>query len=201
MIEYGYIRVSDREQNENRQIDAMMELQIPKDQIFVDKHSGKDFKRPAWQMLIEKLKKGDLLYVKSIDRLGRNYDDIQNQWRYLTKEKRVNISIIDMPILDTRYGRNSMETFIADIVLAILCFVAQNECETIKRRQAEGIAAAKARGVRFGRPIKKSNAYFIEAVNLLERGEISLEEALNRTELKQATFYRRRRENKDERLK
>jgi len=191
---YGYIRVSSSDQNEDRQLDAMEEVKISKPYIFVDKQSGKDFKRTAWQSLVEKLEEGDLLYVKSIDRLGRNYDDIQNQWRILTKEKGVDIAVIDMPLLDTRNGRDLMGTFIADTVLAILSFVAQNERENIRKRQAEGIASAKARGVRFGRPIKKSPDNFGEVAKLKVRGKISMEEALEQTGLKQATFYRRLRE-------
>jgi DNA invertase Pin-like site-specific DNA recombinase len=191
---YGYIRVSSSDQNENRQLDAMSELNIPKSQIFVDKQSGKDFKRPAWKALVNRLRQGDLLYVKSIDRLGRNYEDIQNQWRILTKERGVDIAVIDMPVLDTRNGKDLMGTFLADTVLALLSFVAQNERETIHTRQAEGIVSAKARGVTFGRPIKKSPDNFNEIVKLWERGKISFDEALDRTDLKQATFYRRLRE-------
>jgi len=172
----------------------MMELNIPQSQIFVDKQSGKDFKRPAWIALFKELRHGDLLYVKSIDRLGRNYEDIQNQWRILTKERGVDIAVIDMPILDTRNGKDLMGTFLADTVLALLSFVAQNERETIRKRQSEGIASAKARGIKFGRPIKKSPDNFAEVVKLWEQGKISFEEALEQTWLKQATFYRRLRE-------
>ena len=188
---YGYVRVSTADQNEDRQMDAMAELGIPTAQIFVDKLSGKDFNRPLYRALVKKLRAGDLLYIKSIDRLGRNYEEIQNQWRVLTKDKGVDIAVIDMPILDTRNGKDLMGTFLADIVLQILSFVAQNEHENIRKRQAEGIAAAKARGVRFGRPIKKSPENFTESVKLWERGKISFEDALARTGLKQATFYRR----------
>ena len=186
--------MSTADQNEDRQLDAMAELKIPQSQIFIDKQSGKDFKRPAWTALVKKLRYGDLVFIKSIDRLGRNYEDIQNQWRILTKERGVDIAVIDMPILDTRNGKDLVGTFLADTVLALLSFVAQNERENIRKRQSEGIVSAKARGVRFGRPIKKSPENFAEVVKLWERGKISIEEVLVQTELKQATFYRRLRE-------
>ena len=148
---YAYVRVSTREQNEDRQLIAMNELQVPKKNIFIDKQSGKDFERPRYKKLIKRLKKDDLLYIKSIDRLGRNYNEIQEQWRILTKEKAVDIFVLDMPLLDTRRGKDLMGTFLSDIVLQVLSFVAENERINIRQRQAEGIAAAKARGVRFGR--------------------------------------------------
>jgi Site-specific recombinases, DNA invertase Pin homologs len=173
---------------------AMQELQIPNEQIFTDKQSGKDFDRPKYKSLVKKLKSGDLLYVKSIDRLGRNYEEIQNQWRILTKEKGIDIAVIDMPLLDTRNGKDLMGTFIADLVLQILSFVAQSERETIRKRQSEGIAAAKARGVVFGRPIKKSPENFEILVKRWERGEIQINDVLEQTGLKEATFYRRLRE-------
>ena len=149
---YGYIRVSTREQNEGRQVVAMQELSIPEENVFLDKQSGKDFRRPQYQRLVKKLKPDDLLYIKSIDRLGRNYGEILEQWRMLTKEKRIDIVVLDMPLLDTRRGKDLMGTFLSDIVLQVLSFVAENERAAIRQRQAEGIAAAKARGVRFGRP-------------------------------------------------
>ena len=149
---YGYIRVSTREQNEGRQAIAMQELSIPEENVFLDKQSGKDFRRPQYQRLVKKLKPDDLLYIKSIDRLGRNYGEILEQWRMLTKEKRIDIVVLDMPLLDTRRGKDLMGTFLSDIVLQVLSFVAENERTAIRQRQAEGIAAAKARGVRFGRP-------------------------------------------------
>ena len=152
MATYGYVRVSSADQNEDRQLIAMNALKIPAKQIFTDKISGKDFKRPAYQALTKKLKSDDLIYIKSIDRLGRNYDEIRNQWHILTKERGVDIVVIDMPLLDTRNGKDLMGTFIADLVLQILSFVAHSERDNIKKRQNEGIAAAKARGVRFGRP-------------------------------------------------
>lgn len=155
MKTYGYCRVSSIDQNEDRQLDAMDALKIPRTQVFIDKVSGKDFNRPAYQALVKKVNSGDLLYIKSIDRLGRNYQEIQDQWRILTKEKGVDVAVIDMPLLDTRNGKDLVGTFLADIVLQILSFVANSELTNIKKRQAEGIAAARARGVRFGRPTKK----------------------------------------------
>lgn len=194
MNTYGYIRVSSTDQNEDRQLDAMPERDIPRACLFVDKQSGKDFNRPAYQALVKKLKSGDTLYIKSIDRLGRNYEDIQTQWRILTKEKGVDIAVLDMPLLDTRQGKDLMGTFIADLVLQILSFVAQSERESIRQRQAEGIAAAKLRGVRFGRPIKKPPAEFTDLVKQWERGDLLFAAVLERTGLKTATFYRRLRE-------
>ncbi|MBQ9616863.1 MAG: recombinase family protein, partial [Oscillibacter sp.] len=149
---FGYIRVSTREQNEDRQLVAMRELRIPERNLYIDKQSGKDFDRPQYRKLVRKLQKDDLLYVKSIDRLGRNYGEILEQWRVLTKEKGADIVVLDMPLLDTRRGKDLMGTFLSDIVLQVLSFVAENERTNIRQRQAEGIAAAKARGVRFGRP-------------------------------------------------
>ena len=151
---YGYIRVSTREQNEDRQWIALREVGVPEKNILLDKQSGKDFLRPQYRRLVRKLKKDDLLYIKSIDRLGRNYGEILEQWRLLTKEKGVDIVVLDMPLLDTRRGKDLMGTFLSDIVLQVLSFVAENERVNIRQRQAEGIAAAKARGVRFGRPPK-----------------------------------------------
>lgn len=149
---YGYIRVSSTDQNEERQVIALRERAVPEEHLYTDKQSGKDFNRPQYQRMLRRLKPGDLLYILSIDRLGRNYKEIQNQWRVLTKEKEVDICVIDMPLLDTRSGKDLMGTFIADLVLQILSFVAQNERENIRKRQQQGIAAARARGVRFGRP-------------------------------------------------
>jgi DNA invertase Pin-like site-specific DNA recombinase len=149
---YGYIRVSSRDQNEDRQQIALKELAIPEKNIFMDKQSGKDFERPQYKKMLRRMKKDDLLYVKSIDRLGRNYGEILEQWRVLTKEKGIDIVVLDMPLLDTRRGKDLMGTFLSDIVLQVLSFVAENERTNIRQRQAEGIAAAKAKGVRFGRP-------------------------------------------------
>jgi DNA invertase Pin-like site-specific DNA recombinase len=198
---YGYCRVSSIDQNEDRQLDAMDELGIPRAQLFVDKVSGKDFNRPAYQSLVKKVKSGDLLYIKSIDRLGRNYEEIQNQWRALTKDKGVDVAVIDMPLLDTRNGKDLMGTFLADIVLQLLSFVAQNERENIKKRQAEGIAAAQARGVRFGRPTKKPPENFGALIKEWRRGKLSFAEVLERTGLKQSTFYNRLREFRGDKRK
>ena len=194
MQTYGYIRVSSTDQNEDRQLNAMSELNIPPKHIFIDKQSGKDFDRPKYQSLIKRLKSGDLLYIQSIDRLGRNYEEIQNQWRILTKERGVDIAVIDMPLLDTRNGKDLMGTFIADIVLQILSFVSENERETIRKRQNEGIAAAKAKGVTFGRPAKKLPANFNEIIKKWERGKIDIMEALELADMSESTFYRRLRE-------
>ena len=152
MDTYGYVRVSTKEQNEDRQLISMNGLTIPARNIFMDKQSGKDFNRPEYKKLVKKLKPDDLLYIKSIDRLGRNYGEILEQWRILTREKKIDIVVLDMPLLDTRRGKDLMGTFLSDIVLQVLSFVAENERTNIRTRQAEGIAAAKARGVRFGRP-------------------------------------------------
>ncbi len=149
---YGYVRVSTREQKEDRQMMAMQEHMVPAESIFIDKQSGKDFERSKYKRLLKRLKPDDILYIKSIDRLGRNYEEILDQWRFLTKEKQIDIVVIDMPLLDTRLGRDLIGTFIADIVLQLLSFVAENERINIRQRQREGIEAAKARGVRFGRP-------------------------------------------------
>ena len=151
---YGYIRVSTKDQNEDRQFIALREMSVPEKNIFLDKQSGKDFKRPMYIRMLKRMKKDDLLYVKSIDRLGRNYDEILEQWRILTKEKGVDIVVLDMPLLDTRRGKDLMGTFLSDIVLQVLSFVAENERTNIRQRQAEGIAAAKARNISFGRPPK-----------------------------------------------
>ena len=148
---YGYVRVSTREQNEDRQIIAIKEVGVPKQNIYTDKQSGKDFARPQYRKMVRRMKKDDLLYIKSIDRLGRNYSEILEQWRILTKDKGIDIVVLDMPVLDTRRGKDLMGTFLSDIVLQVISFVAENERTNIRQRQAEGIAAAKARGVRFGR--------------------------------------------------
>lgn len=193
---YGYIRVSSTDQHADRQLLAMQALHIPASHIFADKQSGKDFHRPAWQALLNKLLPGDLLYVKSIDRLGRNYGEIQNQWRILTKEKGVDIAVIDMPLLDTRKGKDLMGTFIADLALQILSFVAHNERECIRKRQAEGIAAAKARGTRFGRPAKHTPSAFGELIRQWERKILSTQEILTACRMSEATFYRRLKEHR-----
>ncbi len=191
---YGYIRVSSIDQNEDRQLLAMQDNQIPQKNIFIDKQSGKDFDRPQYKKLVKQLKAGDLLYILSIDRLGRNYEEIQKQWRILTKEIGIDICVIDMPLLDTRNGKNLMGTFIADLVLQILSFVAQNERENIRKRQAEGIAAAKLRGVKFGRPIIQPLPDFPQIAKEYEKQQITLDEALQKCNMSKATFYRRLRE-------
>ena len=167
IVKYGYVRVSTKDQNENRQLEAIKQLEISKKNIYVEKISGKDFNRPIYQKLVKKLRPNDLLYIKSIDRLGRNYEEILEQWRILTKEKKVDIVVLDMPLLDTRRGKDLIGTFLSDIVLQVLSFVAENERSNIKQRQAEGIAVAKAKGVRFGRPPKPlpSNFYKIYQKN------------------------------------
>lgn len=197
---YGYIRVSTRDQNEGRQLIAMRELSIPEKNVFLDKQSGKDFERPQYRRLVRKLKRGDLLYLLSIDRLGRNYKEVQEQWRILTKDKGVDICVIDMPLLDTRTAKDLMGTFIADLVLQILSFVAENERANIKKRQAQGIAAAKARGVRFGRPEKPVPKNFVDIVRQWERHEISTPEALRLCDMSRPTFYRKIRENEETKL-
>ncbi len=189
--QYGYVRVSSTDQNEDRQLVALAASNIPKKNIYMDKQSGKDFNRPQYQRLVRKLKTGDVLYVLSIDRLGRNYQDIQQQWRMLTKDIGVDICVMDMPLLDTRNGKDLMGVFIADLVLQILSFVAQNERENIRKRQAEGIAAAKARGVRFGRPEKEIPAEFPALVGQWERGQVPLSAVLERCAISESTFYRR----------
>lgn len=185
---YGYIRVSSTDQNEDRQIIALREKGVDKRFIYADKQSGKDFDRPQYKRLMRKLKRGDLLYILSIDRLGRNYVEIQDQWRILTKEIGVDICVIDMPLLDTRQGKDLMGTFIADLVLQILSFVAQSERESIKKRQAEGIAAAKARGVKFGRPPKPLPDNFHIFCQLWRAGKITCSEAARKCGMPLATF-------------
>ena len=189
--QYGYVRVSTREQNEERQMIAMQRFGLTEKQIVVEKQSGKDFERPKYQRLLKKIKPGDTLVIKSIDRLGRNYEEILEQWRLITKQKQADIIVLDMPLLDTRNGKDLMGTFIADLVLQILSFVAQNERENIRRRQAEGIAAAKARGVPFGRPAVPIPENFDQIVGQWRRHEIDFDSALQRTGLCPATFYRK----------
>lgn len=193
---YGYVRVSSIDQNEDRQMVEMEQRKVPKGNIYVDKQSGKDFERPQYKKMIKKLKSGDLLYILSIDRLGRNYEDVQNQWRILTKEIGVDICVIDMPLLDTRNGKDLMGTFIADLVLQILSFVAQSERENIKKRQAQGIAAAQKKGIKFGRPEKELPLDFKEVVKRWENKTISTDTALKLCGFGKSTFYRRRMELK-----
>lgn len=191
---YGYVRVSSTDQNEERQMVALAEAGVPEKNIFMDKQSGKSFDRPQYKKLVKKLKSGDLLYVLSIDRLGRNYEEIQNQWRVITKEIGADICVLDMPLLDTRQGKDLMGTFIADLVLQILSFVAQSERENIKKRQEQGIAAAKAKGVRFGRPEIPLPDNFGKLVKDWEKKRISFEEVLKLCNMSEATFYRKLRE-------
>ena len=185
---YGYIRVSARDQNEGRQLIAMRELSIPEKNVFLDKQSGKDFERPQYKKLVKKLKPDDLLYIKSIDRLGRNYGEILEQWRILTKEKGIDIVVLDMPLLDTRRGKDLMGTFLSDIVLQVLSFVAENERTSIHQRQAEGIAAAKARGVRFGRPPRPLPANYHSAYQRWKSGTITGTTAAKECEMPLSTF-------------
>lgn len=186
---YGYIRVSTREQNEDRQLLALKELSIPEKNLFVDKQSGKDFERPQYRRMVRKLKKDDLLYIKSIDRLGRNYSEILEQWRILTKEKGIDIVVLDMPLLDTRRGKDLMGTFLSDIVLQVLSFVAENERTNIRQRQAEGIAAAKAKGIKFGRPPLPLPENFYEVHKAWRAKKMTLKEAANACNMPIGTFY------------
>ena len=186
---YGYIRVSSVDQNEDRQMVALHGKGVADKNIFMDKQSGKDFERPQYKRMVKKLKPGDLLYVLSIDRLGRNYADVQQQWRVLTKEKKVDICVLDMPLLDTRQGKDLMGTFIADLVLQILSFVAQSERENIRRRQAQGIAAAMARGVKFGRPARPLPENFDEIHRAWRAKEIPLKQAAAACGMPVGTFY------------
>ena len=187
---YGYIRVSTRDQNEDRQLIALRELKIPEKNIFMDKQSGKDFNRPQYKRLVRKLKKDDLLYIKSIDRLGRNYAEILEQWRLLTQTKGADIVVLDMPLLDTRRGKDLMGTFLSDIVLQVLSFVAENERTNIRQRQAEGIAVAKAQGVRFGRPPLVQPKEFPAVHQVWLKKEISAREAARRLSVTHKTFLR-----------
>jgi len=195
-MDYGYTRVSSTDQNEDRQLVALQGLGIANENIFTDKQSGKDFDRPQYQALLSTLRQGDVLHVKSIDRLGRNYADVQEQWRVLTKEMGVDVVVVDMPLLDTRLNKDLMGTFIADLVLQILSFVSQNERENIRKRQAEGIAVAKAKGVIFGRPVKDPPSDFAQLVRQWERGLLPMDEILIKNKMSISTFYRRRRELK-----
>lgn len=185
---YGYARVSTREQNEERQLFALRAMSIPEQNIFIDKQSGKDFERPQYKRLFKKLKPDDLIYIKSIDRLGRNYGEILEQWRVLTKEKGIDIMVLDMPLLDTRRGKDLMGTFLSDIVLQVLSFVAENERANIRQRQAEGIAAAKARGVRFGRPPKPLPDNYHSAYQRWKAGTITGTAAAKECGMALATF-------------
>ena len=187
---YGYIRVSTKEQNEDRQVRAMQEYGVPVDCVYLDKQSGKDFERPAYKKLLRKLKTGDTVVISSIDRLGRNYNELLEQWRKITKEKGSNIVVLDMPLLDTRNREDTTKILIADLVLQIFSYVAQKERENIKRRQAEGIAAAKKRGVKFGRkPIPKSDN-FSEVLRQWQEGKLSGRKAAKKLGVSHTTFHR-----------
>lgn len=188
---YGYIRVSSRDQNVQRQMLSFLDLGIEIQNIFIDKQSGKDFERKQYKRLLRKLRKGDLFIVKSIDRLGRNYEEILIQWRYITKNKKVDIRVIDMPLLDTTISKDLLGTFISDLVLQLLSFVAENEREMIRARQAEGILAAKKRGVRFGRPEKEIPSNFPTICQSWKNALITLPEALDLLDMSRSTFYRK----------
>lgn len=190
-VVFGYVRVSSADQNEDRQMNAMRNMGVQECNIYMDKQSGRNFNRPRYLEMAGRLKTGDLLYVLSIDRLGRNYIEVQEQWRVLTKEIGVDICVIDMPLLDTRRGKDLMGTFIADLVLQILSFVAESERDNIRKRQEQGIAAAKAKGVQFGRPKVKVPQEFPEIVEEWERKEISIAQALEKSGMSQSTFYRK----------
>lgn len=187
---YGYVRVSSKDQNEARQTIAMREFGVDEHHIYIEKQSGKDFNRPQYKRLLRKIKTGDTLVIKSIDRLGRNYDEIIEQWRIITKEKQAAIVVLDMPLLDTRQGRDLTGTLIADIVLQLLSYVAQTEREFIKRRQAEGIAAAKARGVQFGAPPKERPSEYDEMLTQWLNGDISSRDASRKLGISHTTFLR-----------
>ena len=188
---YGYVRVSTKEQNEDRQVLALNEVEVPKENIYMDKQSGKDFHRPMYQHLLKNIKEGDLLYVKSIDRLGRNYEEILEQWRIITKDRKADIAVLDMPLLDTRRGRDLMGTFLSDIVLQVLSFVAENERGNIRQRQKEGIEAAKLRGVKFGRPPKPLPENFVQVYKRWLKKEINGIQAAELCEMSVPTFYRK----------
>lgn len=185
---FGYIRVSTKEQNEDRQVIALREVGVSEKNVYMDKQSGKDFNRPQYRKLLRKIKKDDLLYIKSIDRLGRNYEEILEQWRILTKEKDVDIVVLDMPLLDTRRGKDLLGTFLSDIVLQLLSFVAENERTTIRQRQAEGIAAAKAKGIRFGRPPSPLPENFHSVYQCWKSGAITGTAAAKACDMPLATF-------------
>ena len=186
---YGYMRVSSKEQNEDRQKIALTEMGVPENNIYMDKQSGKDFERTQYKRLLRKLNENSVLYIKSIDRLGRNYGELNEQWRIITKEKKADIVVIDMPLLDTRREKNLLGTFISDVVLALLSYVAENERINIKQRQAEGIAAAKARGVKFGRPPLPIPQNFYQMHKDWRAGKITIEEAAKACNMCPKTFY------------
>ncbi len=188
-VNYGYARVSTREQKEDRQLKALLEMEIPKDNIFVDKESGKDFNRVCYRRLISKLQTDDVLYIKSIDRLGRNYEEIIEQWKFITKTKNADIVVLDMPILDTRQGKDLMGTFLSDVVLALLSYVSENERINIRKRQAEGIAIAKEKGVKFGRKPRPTPDNFDIVVRQWKHKEITINKAAELCGMPKSTFF------------
>ncbi len=188
---YGYARVSTREQKEDRQMLALKSQRVPRKNIYMDKQSGKDFERPMYKRMLKRMKEDDLLYIKSIDRLGRNYEEILEQWRVLTREKKVDIVVLDMPLLDTRRGKDLMGTFLSDIVLQVLSFVAENERKNIRQRQQEGIEAARLRGVQFGRPQKPLPDNFGKICDMWMSGELSQRQAAKLCEMPLSSFNRR----------
>lgn len=188
---YGYIRVSTREQNIERQLISLVKAGVKRENIYIDKQSGKNFERPAYVKMMHKIREGDLLIVKSIDRLGRNYQEIMEQWRIITKEKKADICIQDMPLLDTTKTKDLLGTFISDVVLQLLSFVAENERDNIRQRQAEGIAAAKARGVRFGKPMIPVPDNFPELYRQWEENRISINEFADICNMGRSTMYKR----------
>ncbi len=194
---YGYIRVSTKEQNEDRQLIALNEYNVPEKNIYMDKQSGKDFDRKQYKRMLKHIKENDLIIIKSIDRLGRNYSEILEQWRIITKIKKADIFVIDMPVLDTRRGKDLMGTFLSDIVLQVLSFVAESERDNIKQRQAEGIAAAKAKGVKFGRPPKELPPNFMLVYKKWINKELSVEQAAKACNMPMTTFFYRARKFKN----
>ena len=196
---YGYMRVSTREQNEDRQLIALKDAGVPEKRIFLDKMSGKNFERPQYQKMLEQLDNESVLFVKSIDRLGRNYADLNEQWRIITKEKGADICVLDMPLLDTRKDKDLLGTLISDLVLSLLSYVSESERNAIKSRQAEGIAAAKLRGVKFGRPVKKMPRNFDDLVTKWENEEMSTTDIISKCGISESTFYRRLKDLREKR--
>lgn len=188
---FGYMRISAKDQNEARQLAALEAYKIPQENLYLDKQSGKNFNRPAWSMLMERLEPGSLLYVKSIDRLGRNYEDIIEQWRIITKEKGADIRVLDLPLLDTTFGKDLLGTFVADLTLQIMSFTAQLERDMLRQRQAEGIAAAKARGIRWGKPPKELPDDYEMSLARYRNGEITMEVLEELFGMERSTIYRK----------
>lgn len=193
----GYVRVSTQNQNEDRQIIAMHEMGIPRNNIYIDKASGKDFERPMYKKMLRRIKKDDVIYIKSIDRLGRNYEDVIEQWKYITKTKRADIVVLDMPILDTRRGKDLMGTFLTDIVLALLSYVSESERAMIRQRVIEGVAAARARGVHFGKYPKEVPEGFEKAYILWKNGKVTVSEAAVKCDMPRSSFYDKARQRRE----